>query len=249
MDIDERIANLVSATAHGTPIEQELMRSGIIAMGVAITGSAGTSAPPLVVLDTRRRAFFKRFCDQKPNLCRQYKQDRIEAVLNEVTAWRLAFATGDPWRQMLPTAVLRKIENLGGALINEKPGRVNDPALANVMGQVMAAGFWDGLIGNQDRNMRNYRYDADSNSLGLIDHAFAFARPGDPFNASAFLAGRRLQAGATLAERELEALEALLDSGDLHGLRDCLPTDRADALEDRARRMMNTRLLPGLGAF
>lgn len=249
MNIDERIANLTSATAHGTPIEQELLRSGIIAMGAAITGSAGTSAPPLVVLDTRRRAFFKRFCDQKANLCRQYGHDRVEAPVNEVIAWRLAFAMGDPWRQMLATAVLRKINDLGGALINEKPGKVNDAALANVMNQVVAAGFWDALIGNQDRNMRNYRYDADSNSLGLIDHAFAFARPGDLFNSSAFLAGRRLHAGPTLIPKELEALESMLDSGDLHGLRDFLPADRADALEDRARGMLNRRVLPAPGAF
>src|SRR2546429_515446 len=97
--------------------------------------------------------------------------------------------------------------------------------------------------------MRNYRYDGESNSLGLIDHAFAFARPGDPFNSSAFLAGRRLHAGSTLIPKELAALEALLDAGDLHGLREFLPVDRADALEDRARAMVNTRLLPALGAF
>lgn len=253
LTIDDRIANLVAATARGTAKEQELQREPILEVGVAISDTTvNTSAPPLVVLDTSESAFHKRFCDQRVPLCKLYAQDPIEAVLNEVIAWRLAYALGHPYRQLVPTAVLRKIDGLGGALVRDRKGKNDRAAYLEATGQVMAAGFWDALVGNQDRNTRNYRYQADEKRLGLIDHGFVFARPGDPRNqhADAFLSFRRRQTnGHTLTPRELTVIEVLLDSGDLHGLRGFLPTDRADALEARARGMLTSKLLPAVGAF
>jgi hypothetical protein len=253
MNIDERIANLVVATARGTAKEQELLRERVIEIGSAISDTTvNTTAPPLVVLETRETAFFKRFCDQKAAVCRLYNQDRLDAVLNEVIAWRLAYAMGDPWRQLLPTAVLRKIEGLGGALVRDRAGKNDPAAYVEAESQVMAAGFWDALIGNQDRNTRNYRYEAGPKRLALIDHGFAFARPGDLMNpnAAAFFAYRRRQpTGHVLMPRELSAVEALLDSGNLHGLREFLTVDRADALQARAEKMLQSKVLPAIGAF
>lgn len=251
MNIDERIANLVGATARSTPIEQELLREPIIAMAPIMTLNPGTTTPLVVILETRRTAYFKRFRDQNANLCNQYGHERIEVPLNEVTAWRLAFAMGDPWRQLLPTAVIRKIEGNGGALINEKAGKPDLDAFADATGQVMAAAFFDALTGNQDRNLLNFRYDATSKRLGLIDHGFTFARPHDFVNGSAFVVARKLAGPpvALIADRERRALQALLDSGDLHGLRAFLDSDRADAVESRAERMLTTRCLLGVGDF
>jgi hypothetical protein len=107
LTIDDRIANLNAATAHGTTIEEELLRVDVIAMGAALTTSPGSSGPLLVALETRRSAFFKRFCDQNRNLCTRFGQHPFDVPLNEVVAWRLAAAMGNPWRQLLPTAVLR----------------------------------------------------------------------------------------------------------------------------------------------
>jgi hypothetical protein len=253
MNIDERIASLVASTARGTAKEQELLRERVIEIGSAITGtSVNTTAPPLVVLETRETAFFKRFSDQKPALCRLYNQDRLSAVLNEVIAWRLAYAMGDPWRQLVPTAVLRKIDGLGGALVRDRRGKNDPAAYLEAASQVMAAGFWDALIGNQDRNTRNYRYESAPKRLALIDHGFVFARPGDPLNpnAAAFFAYRRRQpTGQVLTAHELATIEALVDSGNLHGLRQFLPADRADALETRARTMLQSNVLPTVGTF
>jgi hypothetical protein len=151
---------------------------------------------------------------------------------------------GDPWRQLLPTAVLRVIDHNGGALINDKLGRVDSAVFTEAAGQVAGAAFWDALIGNQDRNMRNFRYDSMHKRLGLIDHGFVFARPADPINRSSyFLAERRRQGVVTISPREQEALDELLAS-DLHGLREFLAADRANALEARAQRMLSTRCLP-----
>lgn len=251
MNIDERIANLVAATIRSTPIEQELLREDIIAMAPVMTANPGATAPLVVILDTRRVAYFKRFRDQNPNLCQQYRHDRVDVPLNEVTAWRLAWAMGDPWRQLLPTAVVRRIDGSGGALINQKDGTPDPDAFTDAAGQVMAAALFDALIGNQDRNLLNFRYDATSTRLGLIDHGFAFARPGDFVNGSAFVAARRLAPApaGVITDREERALEALLQSGDLHGLRRFLTANRADALEERARRMLGRRCLLGVGDF
>ena len=106
------------------------------------------------------------------------------------------------------------------------------------------------LIGQQDRNARNFRFDHVSRRLALIDHGFTFARPGDLANASIFLAMRRMEPGGqTLTTREMEVLDELLDSGDLHGLTRYLPGDRSLAMEQRALRMQKTRLLPAVTAF
>jgi hypothetical protein len=250
MDIDTRIANLVAATAHGTAIEQELLRTEVLAIGPLITPNVGTSAPPVAFLKTRREAYFKRFCDQVPRLCAHYKQDRMDVPLNEVVAWRLAYAMGAPWDQLVPTAVLRKIDGFGGALINGKPGSVDYNALTEAKAQTKAAGFFDALIGNQDRNARNFRYDTTNKRLGLIDHGFAFARPGDPINNGSFFFGqRRLANEYSLTAAEHAALDALVQSGDLHGLRGFLPVDRVDALEARAQGMLRSGCLPAVGLF
>ncbi len=38
----------------------------------------------------------------------------------------------------------------------------------------LAAGFFDALIGNQDRRVGQFRYDEANRALGLIDHRFSF---------------------------------------------------------------------------
>lgn len=56
-------------------------------------------------------------------------------------------------------------------------------------------------------------------------------------NSTEFVSFRWQQGAETLDRWEVAALDRLLASGDLLGLRDVLLPDRADALEDRATRM------------
>jgi hypothetical protein len=249
MDINMRIANLVAATATGVAIEQELLHSRVLAIAPALTQTPGATAPLLVVLESRRSAFFKRYRDQSARACAHYGHERLGVPLNEVIAWRLACALGAPWSQLVPASVLRVIDNAGGALTNDRKGKADLAVLDDASAQVKAAGFWDALVGNQDRHMNNFRYIAARRSLGLIDHGYSFARPGDILNASFFSAHRRSKNEHSLLLNERAALTELVDSGDLHGLRGYLPTDRADALEGRAHRMLQSGCLPLPGAF
>lgn len=247
MDLQERINNLMAATAIGTAIEQDLLRAGVITMGAALTATGGTSAPPLVILDTRRTAFFKRFQDQRPNVCSHYGHQSFDVPLNEVAAWRLAFAMGDPWRQLLPTAVFRKINNAGGALINDRKAKADSQVFRDATGQVAAAAFWDALVGQQDRNQQNFRYDRLTRTLALIDHGFVFARPGDICTSALFL-GARLPSDQALTDVEQSVLRDLL-AKDLHGLRTFIEPARADALGKRAETMLQTGQLLAPSAF
>lgn len=239
----------MAATAHGTAVEQDLLRTPVIAVGHHLTQHPGSSAPPVVVLETRRTAFFKRFRDQSPTICAHYQHDPYDVPLNEVVAWRLAEALGGVWRQLVPTSVLRKIEGHGGALMNHRLGTVDHAVFTDAPAQAGAAGFWDALVGNQDRNAGNYRYDASNRRLGVIDHGFCFARPGDPMNSALFLAARRRQNQHPITSAERSVLEALVHSDDLHGLRGFLAADRVQALENRAQRMLSTGCLPTPSTF
>lgn len=244
MNPTDRIANLMAALERPTLIENLLLHDDIVDTGTALTESPGSSAPPLVVLESGLSAFHKRFHSQDRLLCQQYGQHPFDVPLNEVTAWRLAATMGNPWRQLLPTAVLRVIDNKGGALINDKKGKVDDAVFTEAVSQVDAAAFWDALIGNQDRNMRNFRYDASHRRLSLIDHGFVFARPNDLINRSSYFLAARWRGGKhRLTPREQEVADELL-AGDLYGLRAFLARDRADALQTRAERMLATGFLP-----
>ncbi|MGI8729288.1 MAG: hypothetical protein ACR2LK_04760 [Solirubrobacteraceae bacterium] len=252
MDIDARIRNLAAAVG-GSSVEQHLLRDEVVVVSPHQTQHPGASTPLVVILGVvgkaTRVAYFKRFRDQFP-LCVHYGHDRIEAPINEVVAWRLASAMGDPWRQMVPASVLRKIGGFGGALVNEVPGEAYaNTALDCGNDQVDAAAFWDALIGNQDRNLGNFRYDNTTGQLGLIDHAFSFARPGDLANSSVYLTVRHHAGRAAMSSHEHTAVELLLRSADLLGLRRYLASDRADALEARARAMAAAGQLPGSGVF
>jgi hypothetical protein len=49
----------------------------------------------------------------KATIAATCQQDRSEANVHEVVAWRLANALGNPWDQLVPTAVLRTFDDIG----------------------------------------------------------------------------------------------------------------------------------------
>jgi hypothetical protein len=98
------------------------------------------------------------------------------------------------------------------------------------------AAFIDALIAQQDRHPGNWRW--DGNRLTLIDHGYTFAIPGDILNHSDFVAARHSFGAANLLQDERAALNRLVSDPQLLGMRSLLLPDRADALADRARRML-----------
>ena len=252
MTLQARIARLQEATANGIALEHLLLHEPILTVAALATKTPHSSSAYLVVFSDRQRAVFKPFDQQHITACRNYNQHPHEAVVHEVVAWRLAHALGEPWYQLVPTAVLRELPDLGGGvLVNFRTGTGTHDVFADAPAQARAAALWDALIGQQDRHMTNFRYDPETSRLALIDNAFAFARPGDFAlrGGAIFEAWRRSKFGPQITPPERAALDGLLASGNLHGLRDFLPEDRADALERRAARMLECGCLPLIGAF
>jgi len=250
-DLNERIARLQEATAHGAPTESFMLQERILEVAHNGTANAGVSSTYVVVFESRRKAIFKPFAGQNPNSCSAYQQHPYDAVTHEVAAWRLAHALGGQYEQLVPAAVLREIEGVGpGVLINFRRGKPDEAVLQEAEAQARAAALWDALIGQQDRHATNFRYEAESRRLALIDHAFSFARPGDVCNQSFFLAERRrTPGGQSVQATETQTLERLLDSEDLLGLRMFLTPDRSEALANRAQALLESRILPLPGTF
>jgi hypothetical protein len=250
MTLQQRINELQAATVDGSPLEDLLLRELILDASPNETENPGASTTYVVIFQSRRQAIFKPFSGQNPNVCANFQQDRFDAITHEVAAWRLAHALGGHWEQLVPTAVLRDLAGIGpGVLINWREGSPDMRVVTEARVQAHAAAFWDALIGQQDRHARNFRYDANARRLALIDNAFTFARPDDLNNASVFLACRRSENATALKRAETDALETILESTDMVGMRRFVAPDRADAFEARARRMLDCGMLPLPGNF
>ncbi len=200
-----------------------------------------------------------------------------ETVLNEATAWQLAKRIGGPVAVVATPVVLMEIPGggLGGAVSARRYGiKDNDRAVHRSRGHSLAAALFDALIAQQDRHSGNYRWNepgwlfrlpavmadlirhslpADPRrpqGLGLIDHGFCFARPGDfvrPDKRSLFVEWRHEQRLIDLTDPERAVLDSLLADSRLYGLADFLEPDRAQALAGRAElmRRRGTILDPG----
>lgn len=248
--LQERVDRLQLATTEGSPLEQLMLREPVTHVAPNGTANAGKSSTYVVVFETARKAIFKPFRGQSVPSCSAYQQDRFEVPVHEVVAWRLAYALGHRWEMMVPTAVFRGFDDIGGGvLINWRDGGPDLSVLADARSQVHAAAFWDALIGQQDRHARNFRYDKSQRRLALIDSGFAFARPGDLYNASIFLQERRSSYGMALTSDEMVVLGELVASETFYGLADYLAEDRFEAFEQRANKMLETGMLPLPGAF
>lgn len=218
-------------------------------------------------LDGRRwPLFFKPLYGVMQSTAHAYGQESlIDVGVHEVAAWWLARELGAPWSELVAPAVwfdppgaldIRAsgpvVLGMGGSATLPEPGDGFDRLVSD-------AAFFDALIGAQDRHHENLRAGLPP-SLGLIDHGYAFARPGDQHNPYptagfflrlrcgqrqfALLHGPVLDYGGigdlstALASHEQDAIARLsTDSDDLLGVAALLPDDRAEALRDRVRRM------------
>lgn len=114
------------------------------------------------------------------HVARSFGQEHDMQPIFEAAAWRLAERLGPPWSQLVAPCVLREVDGQLGSLSLERPGAVGMSAGGHP-DAAAAAGFFDRLIGQQDRHRGNYL--VDDRGITLIDHGFSFSKPGDTRNA------------------------------------------------------------------
>jgi hypothetical protein len=243
---------LTQATRPDT-IEDSLLREDIVDYRPAPSSTPHENSTNIADLRSGARGFHKPLAGVKTKLAEQYGHDQLSVGLNECAAWRLARLLGTPFTDMVPTTVLRfqvadastrlihlDIVDGWGSLSREQPGKSLDQTPLDIPEVNDPAAFFDALIAQQDRHVAQYRWDADARRLGLIDHGFAFARPGDILNKSIFLDQRHAQGRGTLTQPEHRALSEIARSPQLAGLRQILQEHQADALAQRIERMRNS---------
>jgi hypothetical protein len=227
----------------------------------------------------RQRVFFKPLSGVDLGNARGFQQDSVvDLGINEIAAWRLAAGLGQPWDGLVAPAVW--LDPPGATDIRE-----SGPFILGMAGQgflpepgtgfdqlISDAAFFDSLAGSQDRHDLNLRAHSSPPGLGLIDHGYCFARPGDYHNrfptAGFFLRlrfGQRrfpLPNGAVLnfsgvgvldpalAPHEQAAIARLkAEATDLLGVAQLLPDDRAAALRDRVDHMGQQQRVLAAGDF
>ncbi len=209
-----------------------------------------------VVLETGRVAFFKplnAYQNAATPLKRallNYGHTPVSTLISECAAWQLAKHLGGRWEELVVPTVLRSVKLPGrsrevGSLALFRPGEVRRRSyIHTVPEQVANSAFFDCLVGQQDRNPGNVLWHEERSRIYLIDHGFAFARPGDQTGHLELTAWRWQRGSHGLDGAELAAASDLIDH-DLGDLRGYLAGDRADALLARAQRLQRDRqILP-----
>ena len=213
----------------------------------APTSTPGVNTTKRLLLSSGDIVFHKPFSGVHVANALAYGQTDETPPLHEAVGWRLAVALGQPWEGLLAPCVLREHAGEPGALLLQAKGWPGDPAPTLNPTWCVPAAFFDSLIAQQDRHPGNWRWDGER--VTLIDHGYAFARAGDILNHSDLLAARHIHGAAALLAEEHDALSRLLASEDLLGMAGFLTDDRAQALADRARRMLDRREVLRVGEF
>ena len=194
--------------------------------------------------NAREGAYFKPINGIRRTVAYLFGHTRESVFVSEVAAYRLACALGEPFSAIVPPCVVRSVpeidEHAPGSLTPERFDERREDVFVLAPEAVLRAAFFDALIANQDRSRANVLFDASREDFALIDHGFAFPREGDVVNASIFLNWRRRAGLHELVSVELDALGALTADDGLLGLRGYLEQERADALESRAARMLES---------
>lgn len=223
------------------PRERALLDAEVA--GLEWAEESGVNETIRVRLTDGSDAYHKPFDGLDEEASEDYGHDGPLQPVHEVAAWALARELGGPWDELVPPCVLREIDGRLGSLSMGVPGNVTNPLPVVPEERILAAGFFDALIGQQDRHGGNLLVDKDR--LYLIDHGFAFARTGDGYNLQ-LLQQRRVFHAPQLTDGERGALHRLVGSPDLLGVAPLLQGDRADALRARAEIMLASgRVLPG----
>lgn len=249
MDVQPRIDTLL-ARQQVPQIEGMLLLNEVLIYQPHSTPNAGVNSTFYAYLEGGAEAFHKPFGGVLVNTASLFGQHPDAVPINECAAWRLASALGGYVAALVGPCVMRSISGHPGSLSAKRSGNPREPEpFVNAPHQCRTAAFFDALIAQQDRHPGNYRWDPAAGLLGLIDHGFAFATPGELCNASCFVDWRHRQDDLSLDPWELAALDGLLASPDLHGLLGVLADDQAQALIDRAVRMRQAEKLLAVGEW
>ena len=235
MNIDAQLA-AVNAAQGALSVEYELLNEAFVG-SPAPTSSPGVNATKKLVLANGYVVFHKPFSGVHVANAIAYGQTDETPPLHEAVAWRLAAALGSPWVDLVAPCVLRDHAGDDGALLLQAPGWPGDRAPTQNPTWCVPAAFFDSLIAQQDRHSGNWRW--DGNRLTLIDHGYAFALPGHILNHSALVKARHDHGAAPLLQDERDALDRLLNDPAQLGAANFLIPDRAQALADRAQRMLS----------
>jgi hypothetical protein len=230
-------------TQGRTPDERDLLAGTEMTVTNVQEGTNDTVA---VTLSTGAVGFHKSFRGASISVARAYQQDGYQQPLHEVAAWRVAATLGAPWIEIVTPTVIRTINNEPGSFAGMMTGYEGETSPHYLR---HAAALFDALIGQQDRHSGNYLTNG-INGLGLIDHGYAFARPGDSCNFSEFVADRH-SGGRTadLTEHERSALNRLLHSPRLADVEGIIQPDRVAALGQRAGRMLQENRIVATGDY
>lgn len=241
----------VQADGHRHALEFELANCPMVS-STAATG--GANAPIKMILENGWTAYFKAFSQVNFGVAAQYGHvDRMPPLL-EAVAWKLAERIGPPVVEVVQPVVLREMDpGTGtmelGALSLGAYGVPNYAPILDSEPAVRLCSLFDCLVGQQDRHTGNFKFESAQYRLALFDHGFAFARPGDHCNSTAFVQAAHAKGWADLDGWQTDALAQLVGSPDTLGIAPMLPDDRHDALRARAEAMLNTAQLLPAGQF
>jgi hypothetical protein len=232
--------------SHG--VERALLDGEIAAYEPHQTGAAGINSTFYVEIEPDLVAFHKPHEGIVPRVARDYGHSLDTPPICECAAWQLAKNLGEPYGRLVAVTVYR-----AAGPIDDDPASWNEGSLALKLDGVafrgsevtrvarddaLAAGFFDALIGNQDRHAGQFRWDEDNRALGLLDHGFSFPVEGALCRGAYFQSFRRRKA-PLITDDERETLTRLLDDDELFGLMGILERDRAERLRWRAQRMLD----------
>lgn len=213
----------------------------------APTTSPGVNATKQLELAGGAIVFHKPFSGVHVANAIAYGQTDETPPLHEAASWRLAVALGQPWDEIVVPCVLREYADEDGSLSLRAIGWPRDMAPTLNPTWCLPAAFFDSLIAQQDRHDGNWRW--DGNQLTLIDHGYTFALPRAILNYSDFVVARHQHGAASLLTEERDALTRLLNDPNLLGAARFLLPDRAQALADRARLMLERGEILSPGEF
>jgi hypothetical protein len=225
----------IRASQGARAIEQQMLGDAF-AGPPAPTTSPGVNATKQLELASGAIVFHKPFSGVHVANAIAYGQTDETPPLHEAASWRLAVALGPPWDEIVVPCVLREYAGEDGSLSLQAVGWPRDMAPTLNPTWCVPAAFFDSLIAQQDRHDGNWRW--DGNRLTLIDHGYTFALPRAILNYSDFVMARHRHAAASLLTEERDTLTRLLSDSNLLGMERFLLPDRAQALADRARLML-----------
>jgi hypothetical protein len=208
-DAEQRLLNPRQAIAIDLPPDDEATANDVF----------------FVMLDDRTLAVWKPLAGVEPITAAAYGHTPTDTAINEAAAWQVAKHLGEPFTELVPTAVWRELPNVRellieanpkrhprpedvyndnydrGVLIEYVPGHPNlEPFTTQFAVQASDAALFDALIGQQDRHTTNFRWDEGTQRLHLIDNGFAFPYANAPAADSVFLQWRSLNGRLGLNE-------------------------------------------------